>query len=90
MQYVDWVIHNVLSVSAVQQSDSVIPMPTSFLPSFPHGLSQDTEYSVLCCPGPGWFIHSIYKSLHPLPENSHSLLPHPLPLGNRKSVPYHM
>ena len=75
MQYVDWVIHNVASVSAVQQSDSVIPMPTSCLPSFP---LRFTEYSALCCPGPcGWFIHSIYKSLHRYPQTP--IPPFPIP-----------
>ena len=37
------------NVSAVQQSDSVVHIYTFYLYSFPYGLSQDIEYSSLCC-----------------------------------------
>ena len=60
-------IYNVVLISAVQQSDSVIHTYILFHILFHYGLSQDIEYSSLCYPvGPCWLLilYNIYNSLH--------------------------
>ena len=46
-----WLIYNVLLITGVQQSGSVIHIYTFFNILFHYGLSQDFEYinSSLCC-----------------------------------------
>ena len=46
-----WLIYNVVLVSSVQQSDSVVHIHTYFLFQiiFHYALLQDTEKSSLCC-----------------------------------------
>ena len=43
-----WLIYKFVSISAVQQSDSVM-LRHSFSYSFLYGLSQDTDYISQCC-----------------------------------------
>ena len=65
-------ICNVVLISAVQQSGSLLHMYFLFHILFHCGLSKDIEYSSLCYTvGPN-IIHSIYNSLHLLTPNSQS------------------
>ena len=53
-------IYNVVLVSGVQQSDSVIHIHILFHVVFRYGLSQDTEYSSLCYTGGPCFLSILY------------------------------
>ena len=46
-----YLINNVLLVSSIQQSDSVIHVSVLFQMLFPFGLLQNIEQSPLCCTG---------------------------------------
>ena len=77
-------INNVVLVSGVQQSDSVIPMEVSFLFQilFPFRLLKNIEPSFLCYSvGPCWlsilYIVCVYVNLKLLIYPSHH---HPFPL----------
>ena len=84
-------IYNIMPVSAVQQSDSVIHIYTLFFYIlFHYGLSQDIKYSSLCytlgpcCSSIRYVIVCIYQLQTPRIFLS---LPYPL-LGNHRSVLY--
>ena len=74
-------IYNVVLISAVQRSDSVIHIYIVFHILFHYGLSQDIEHSSLC-----YTVGPCYNSLHLLIPDFQSILPSLL--GNHKSVLY--
>ena len=59
-------IYNVVLISAVQQSDSVIHIHILFHSLFHYGSSQDVKYNSLTIHRTLLFIHSLNKSLHKL------------------------
>ena len=80
-------IYNVVLISGVQQSDPVMYLYIFFYILFHYDLSQDIEYSSLCCTvGPCcWSSLHIIVCIPKLP-----IQPSPIsfPLGKRKSVLY--
>ena len=83
-------VYNVVLISGVQQSDSVIHICTFFFIFFSVMVHHRILNIVPCAISRTLlFIHSLCNSLHLLIPNSQSTpLPPPLPLGNHKSVLY--
>ena len=62
-----YLIYNVVLISALQQCFSYMYTHTHTHTVFHYGLSQDTEYTLLCYPAESWCL-----------SNSHSNPSHPL------------
>ena len=85
-----WLIYNIVLISAVQKSNSVICIYQCICHFFFHyGLSQNTEYSSMCCPiGPCCLsILNIPVCIWNLKLQTH-LFPTLLPLGDNQSLLY--
>ena len=81
-------IQNVVLISSVQQSDSVMHIYIIFHILFHYDLSQDTEYSYLCYTVEPSYLFTHICSLPLLISNSHSFPPLPTLPGNHKPVLY--